>query len=789
MTQGVIKISQLPIASIPLTGSELAVVVQNNVTKKTAVANLSAGTINVRAYGATGDGATDDTAAIAAALLAGAGKAVYFPATDNYYKITDELTIPESTHLIGDGYNSRIRQITVEKNAFLMGSYSVVEGLRISGDGVARNPVAFTKNNGIFAGNDAAANACINFKVLNCWIDGWQSCGIQMRNCSNYEIDGCVFFNNYWTYPSGQTNASDICAYSLVDGSRAIISNNFCLSDNSQGIYFNATGHDTDATIANNVCVTLDSNWQEISLVASLNRRHGIVATYLGGSGGRVSCAGNVCRNTLVSGIYVTSGVTGTRPIVVANNVCSYNGRTTDPADATLGGGISVNGGLAGLVISNNVISDFQGTAASDVGGITYNDQNLDSAASALIDGNTITTSAGYGIIAKNSPKNVVISNNTVRGSTSYDIYVVATPGTNTKNIRILNNQIIRTSVGSGIRLDADAVTERFWIEGNYVKGFNSSTASVDNSGIFFRRTDTGYATIRYNKIETCRYGIIGEQAVAGREVTRLRVDFNELNDCFEGIALRGTTAASLVPCLGNRFTASVLTKFGGAGFDVAGFEVSAIMDDTRIYFETTASPTTRPFIRGDIAFNKEPTVGGTRGWICASSGTPGTWDTLGPTAFSQLSDVNAPTPNEGNMLYYDATTSKWVNTGTINFDDGAGEFYQQVGTWGDDTTFIGKLTYDGTGLYAGSSSNHPFFLLAGNTTRMTVGDNGNIVIGGAALATTATSGFPWIPSCPGTPTGAPTAPYTNAAAMVVDTSNNRLYVLVGGTWKYATLT
>jgi hypothetical protein len=74
-------------------------------------------------------------------------------------------------------------------------------------------------------------------------------------------------------------------------------------------------------------------------------------------------------------------------------------------------------------------------------------------------------------------------------------------------------------------------------------------------------------------------------------------------------------------------------------------------------------------------------------------------------------------------------------------------------------------------------------------TQRMQISADGNVLVGTAALATTATAGFPWIPSCPGVPTGAPTAPYTNAAAMVVDTTNNRLYVRVGSTWRYATLT
>ena len=57
------------------------------------------------------------------------------------------------------------------------------------------------------------------------------------------------------------------------------------------------------------------------------------------------------------------------------------------------------------------------------------------------------------------------------------------------------------------------------------------------------------------------------------------------------------------------------------------------------------------------------------------------------------------------------------------------------------------------------------------------------VVVGAGALATTATAGFLWIPSCPGTPTGAPTPPYTNAVALCADTSNHRLYMFESGGW------
>lgn len=69
--------------------------------------------------------------------------------------------------------------------------------------------------------------------------------------------------------------------------------------------------------------------------------------------------------------------------------------------------------------------------------------------------------------------------------------------------------------------------------------------------------------------------------------------------------------------------------------------------------------------------------------------------------------------------------------------------------------------------------------------TRLTIDDKGNLVPGTAALATNATDGFLYIPSCNGTPNGTPTA-YTGRIPIVYDYANNYLYVYNGG-WKKST--
>ena len=112
---------------------------------------------------------------------------------------------------------------------------------------------------------------------------------------------------------------------------------------------------------------------------------------------------------------------------------------------------------------------------------------------------------------------------------------------------------------------------------------------------------------------------------------------------------------------------------------------------------------------------------------------------------------------------------------------------YREGSTWGDWSKIYAG--YADVVPWAGITSKPTTLAGYGITDQFLRYDAGNVSINTAALSTSATAGFLWISSCPGTPTGAPTAPYTNAAALVVDTTNSRLYVLVGSTWKYASLT
>jgi hypothetical protein len=70
-------------------------------------------------------------------------------------------------------------------------------------------------------------------------------------------------------------------------------------------------------------------------------------------------------------------------------------------------------------------------------------------------------------------------------------------------------------------------------------------------------------------------------------------------------------------------------------------------------------------------------------------------------------------------------------------------------------------------------------------TERARIPATGGMVIGTAALATTATDGFLYVPTCAGTPTGTPTT-QTGTAPIVINTTNNKLYFYSGGAWRDA---
>lgn len=185
--------------------------------------------VSVKQYGAVGDGSTDDTgaikAAVASAPAAGASVLnVYFPS--GVYAIRSAITIPSNIRLFGDGESSVVYQTKTGLNVFQgggtagsMASNITVEKLRFRGSG------GFQTNYGLnlssvqhvlFKDNSAETIPLINItspatsdesrRSANFLISGNHATGHLGEGAAilvSYAVDGVIRDNVIDTYDSG----------------------------------------------------------------------------------------------------------------------------------------------------------------------------------------------------------------------------------------------------------------------------------------------------------------------------------------------------------------------------------------------------------------------------------------------------------------------------------------------------------------------------------------------------------------------------------------------------------
>lgn len=163
--------------------------------------------INVKDFGAKGDGLTDDTTAIKKAINAGADKTVYFPS--GTYLINSVLLVKNGQKIVGEGHatvikpsNDSLKSLTYMR--ITSTKRVVVDGLRFvpysdnepqtSGAAIALNTVDSGENqyNDIYGAEGKSDNK--GTVIRNCSFDG-QFIGIRFYNGRSWFVESCRFDN------------------------------------------------------------------------------------------------------------------------------------------------------------------------------------------------------------------------------------------------------------------------------------------------------------------------------------------------------------------------------------------------------------------------------------------------------------------------------------------------------------------------------------------------------------------------------------------------------------------
>jgi hypothetical protein len=261
-----IKISQLPNASLPLSGSESVPMVQNGVTKKAAVSALAT-MVNVKAFGALGNGVADDTAAFTAALAA--STAVYVP--PGTYKITSTLAVPANTSLIGAGRGTSKLVHAFNGDMMTLGNYANLSNLWLDGQGSTYTGQGVVINNG--TGRQSITQCRITDFAAACLY--FQSQG--GAQCSAFDliasqINGATGTGNFaiviqdtggvesGAYPRkfSHIETNGFCSFFFGSSNNTYVSNSF-LGDLFYSLYSRATLI-SNCRLANQLALTIQGN-------------------------------------------------------------------------------------------------------------------------------------------------------------------------------------------------------------------------------------------------------------------------------------------------------------------------------------------------------------------------------------------------------------------------------------------------------------------------------------------------------------------------------------------------
>lgn len=174
------------------------------------------------AYGAKGDGTTDDTAAIVNCLNANPGKTVYFPKGTYVFKTPTTLAAGNNVSIVGDPGDSIIDAVGVTLNGTGLLSWSGASGFSITG-------MTFNFNSGVCAvGSEQVVGmiSCSDWSFTNNQILNLTGIGIVGNNVQRFLID-----NNYITRAAPATvyNQAINIESSAGQSADGTISNNTCV--------------------------------------------------------------------------------------------------------------------------------------------------------------------------------------------------------------------------------------------------------------------------------------------------------------------------------------------------------------------------------------------------------------------------------------------------------------------------------------------------------------------------------------------------------------------------------
>lgn len=489
----------------------------------------------------------------------------------------------------------------------------VIDGLVIDGnvanvtsaaDRYARSPVIEISASG--------TSTCDRIVIRNCEIKDFKGRGIIGAGAATNGSSQIEITDNL-------IHGGDSIGVSCADIDDLRIARNAIYSCVGAGIGVTASLRDTEhVVISNNVIKAIANDTDNVA--------SGLGITLFSSGGFAVTdtaITGNVCDACESMGMSLTPGKSITSPIkltVTGNTVEATQavGNGSGISYEIIGRGVTFTGNVSrnpssyhlatqrmsfSVVADNVFISDDASTITAGI--VIQNEDADDDLTDIAIRGNTIINNTGVAATTRceaiyfvdafggASYTDIVISDNLITGDWRYGIYnTTDTTGCDIKNNIIRLSDV--TNLGTGIQTSGT----RLWINGNHVEP-----------------KTTGKAIYVYAQ------QAIGEVWIFNNATYSTNAAYTP----FE-FALNGAVTINVCLMGGN------VSRNANTSTEVIGRDKVTTLRDhgDNSWNRVTAVPASQYWTAGMRVYNGTPSVNGFTGWVCITSGTPGTWVAFG---------------------------------------------------------------------------------------------------------------------------------------------------------------
>ena len=570
--------------------------------------------VSVKDFGAVGNGVADDTAAIQAALNK-AGN-IYIPAgtyiTTPLQMVSDTTLIFDSKAVLqaktGYGSTDRLLNLIGVSNITIHGNFATIKMLKAeytSGDnrhcvnmyGVQNVTIydLITEDSGgdgFYVGNVV----CDNVSLVNCIADNHWRNGLSITNARNMNVIGGHYKN---------TNGYSFGPCAGIDIESNLLNDYYLQNINIVGVY-------TSGNAGAGILITPQSKFAPVSITVDGCTSYDDGSVSLGKGAIGVNAAMAYTPSTSAGLIGKIDGVINVVNCSILNPACQGLGSTnwTENAPTT---------NIKNLYILNPYSGGEAGAANRQKAGV-------------LIRGET-PSSGNYGSSVGNLNIDGLKIEDTRASPLMYIPIYLEPSDEATKPLKYIDIKGLDVTAGQ-------------WTYGSVFPIVRTGSLAVTNLSIEYKNPfvlDQPTSTMDATKIGATIATVTSSNFTLPSAGNYIGSTFNfwhrnagnfqvtpQAGDVIQHYSLEtggGIIARSVGSFLSVKAAASGVWQVissDGAWAIRTGYEPRYPMT-----FDT-AVPTTGTWVQGDIIFNRNPAAGGTIGWVCTTSGTPGTWKTFG---------------------------------------------------------------------------------------------------------------------------------------------------------------